>query len=120
MKLISIPFLSTALVFSGSTNPTHPDTIGCIDSMCDVPEVVRGQSLSARCQLLTFNVARTATLNSLFFSLDAYESAKLMCEQYYLGAPELELRQMNGEKHRHPYWLVALCESKSLTSFSSP
>lgn len=30
---------------------------------------------------------------------DAYESAKLLCEQYYLGAPELELRQMNGEAH---------------------
>lgn len=30
-------------------------------------------------------------------SLDAYESAKMLCEQYYLGAPELELREMNGE-----------------------
>ncbi len=30
--------------------------------------------------------------------IDAYESAKLLCEQYYLGAPELELRQINGEK----------------------
>lgn len=28
---------------------------------------------------------------------DAYESAKLLCEQYYLGAPELELRETNGE-----------------------
>uniref|UniRef100_A0A672YVT7 Protein-serine/threonine kinase n=1 Tax=Sphaeramia orbicularis TaxID=375764 RepID=A0A672YVT7_9TELE len=48
------------LVFNGNTNPAHPDTIGCIDSMCDVTEVTR----------------------------DAYESAKLLCEQYYLGAPE--------------------------------
>ncbi|KAK1877462.1 [Pyruvate dehydrogenase (acetyl-transferring)] kinase isozyme 2 mitochondrial [Dissostichus eleginoides] len=40
------------LVFNGNTNPAHPNTIGCIDSMCDVPEVAR----------------------------DAYESAKLLCE----------------------------------------
>uniref|UniRef100_A0A7N8Y9E2 Protein-serine/threonine kinase n=1 Tax=Mastacembelus armatus TaxID=205130 RepID=A0A7N8Y9E2_9TELE len=45
------------LVFNGSTNPSHPNTIGCIDSMCDVTEVAR----------------------------DAYESAKLLCEQFYLG-----------------------------------
>lgn len=32
----------------------------------------------------------------LSIALDAYETAKLLCEQYYLGAPELELRQMNG------------------------
>uniref|UniRef100_A0A672I676 Protein-serine/threonine kinase n=1 Tax=Salarias fasciatus TaxID=181472 RepID=A0A672I676_SALFA len=58
-----------SLVFNGNSNPAHPYTIGCIDSKCDVTEVVR----------------------------DAYESAKLLCEQYYLGAPELELTQMNGE-----------------------
>ncbi|XP_034751207.1 pyruvate dehydrogenase (acetyl-transferring) kinase isozyme 2, mitochondrial-like isoform X2 [Etheostoma cragini] len=62
------------LIFDGNTNPAHPNTIGCIDSMCDVPEVVR----------------------------DAYESAKLLCEQYYLGAPELELRQMNASNNREP------------------
>nr|XP_020464017.1 pyruvate dehydrogenase (acetyl-transferring) kinase isozyme 2, mitochondrial-like [Monopterus albus] len=60
------------LVFSGSTNPSHPNTIGCIDSVCDVTEVVR----------------------------DAYESAKMLCEQYYLGAPELELRQINANNIR--------------------
>uniref|UniRef100_A0A7N8WTW0 Protein-serine/threonine kinase n=1 Tax=Mastacembelus armatus TaxID=205130 RepID=A0A7N8WTW0_9TELE len=31
------------LVFNGSTNPSHPNTIGCIDSMCDVTEVARGK-----------------------------------------------------------------------------
>ncbi|XP_033969654.1 pyruvate dehydrogenase (acetyl-transferring) kinase isozyme 2, mitochondrial-like isoform X2 [Trematomus bernacchii] len=60
------------LVFNGNTNPAHPNTIGCIDSMCDVPEVAR----------------------------DAYESAKLLCEQYYLGAPELELTQINANNTR--------------------
>ncbi|XP_034046621.1 pyruvate dehydrogenase (acetyl-transferring) kinase isozyme 2, mitochondrial-like [Thalassophryne amazonica] len=62
------------LVFSGSTNPTHPNTIGCIDSMCDVTEVAQ----------------------------DAYESAKLLCEQYYLRAPELEFRQRNVNNIREP------------------
>uniref|UniRef100_A0A671U0N1 Protein-serine/threonine kinase n=1 Tax=Sparus aurata TaxID=8175 RepID=A0A671U0N1_SPAAU len=59
------------LVFNGNINPAHPYTIGCIHSICDVTEVAR----------------------------DAYESAKMLCEQYYLGAPELELREMNG-----PVW----------------
>uniref|UniRef100_A0A8D3CF93 Protein-serine/threonine kinase n=1 Tax=Scophthalmus maximus TaxID=52904 RepID=A0A8D3CF93_SCOMX len=62
------------LVFNGNTNPAHHNTIGCIDSACDVTEVVR----------------------------DAYETAKLLCEQYYLGAPELELRQMNANSIREP------------------
>lgn len=62
------------LVFNGNINPTYPNTIGCIDSICDVTEVVR----------------------------DAYESAKLLCEQYYLGAPELELRQINANNVREP------------------
>ncbi|XP_030580783.1 pyruvate dehydrogenase (acetyl-transferring) kinase isozyme 2, mitochondrial-like isoform X2 [Archocentrus centrarchus] len=62
------------LIFSGTTNPAHPNSIGCIDSMCDVTEVAR----------------------------DAYESAKLLCEQYYLGAPELELTQINASNIRKP------------------
>lgn len=33
-------------------------------------------------------------------SPDAYECAKMLCEQYYLGAPELELRETNGERRR--------------------
>ncbi|XP_068192658.1 pyruvate dehydrogenase (acetyl-transferring) kinase isozyme 2, mitochondrial-like [Antennarius striatus] len=65
------------LVFNGNVNPAHPDTIGCIDSMCDVTEVVR----------------------------DAYESAKMLCEQYYLGAPELELRHVNANNVREPIYI---------------
>uniref|UniRef100_A0A8C6TYI4 Protein-serine/threonine kinase n=1 Tax=Neogobius melanostomus TaxID=47308 RepID=A0A8C6TYI4_9GOBI len=65
------------LVFNGATNPAHPDTIGCIDSMCDVTEVVR----------------------------DAYDSAKLLCEQYYLGAPELELREVNANIPRQRLYI---------------
>uniref|UniRef100_A0A672YVQ3 Protein-serine/threonine kinase n=1 Tax=Sphaeramia orbicularis TaxID=375764 RepID=A0A672YVQ3_9TELE len=44
-----------------------------------------------------------STLVFPFLSLpDAYESAKLLCEQYYLGAPELELRQINVNNIREP------------------
>ncbi|KAM9394486.1 pyruvate dehydrogenase (acetyl-transferring) kinase isozyme 2, mitochondrial-like [Pholidichthys leucotaenia] len=62
------------LVFNGTANPTHPNSIGCIDSKCDVTEVAR----------------------------DAFESAKMLCEQYYLVAPELELTQMNANNIREP------------------
>uniref|UniRef100_A0A674NPT1 Protein-serine/threonine kinase n=1 Tax=Takifugu rubripes TaxID=31033 RepID=A0A674NPT1_TAKRU len=33
------------LVFSGNINPAHPNTIGCIDSVCDVTEVTRGKKI---------------------------------------------------------------------------
>uniref|UniRef100_A0A8C7DHT2 Protein-serine/threonine kinase n=1 Tax=Oncorhynchus kisutch TaxID=8019 RepID=A0A8C7DHT2_ONCKI len=74
MSRISIRMLINqhTLVFNGNTNPAHPNTIGCIDSLCDVTEVIR----------------------------DAFESAKMLCEQYYLGAPELELREMNCKQSR--------------------
>ncbi|XP_040047209.2 pyruvate dehydrogenase (acetyl-transferring) kinase isozyme 2, mitochondrial [Gasterosteus aculeatus] len=62
------------LIFKGNTNPAHPNTIGCIDSVCEVTEVAQ----------------------------DAYESAKMLCEQYYLGVPELELRQMNANNKQEP------------------
>uniref|UniRef100_A0A8C7VS09 Protein-serine/threonine kinase n=1 Tax=Oncorhynchus mykiss TaxID=8022 RepID=A0A8C7VS09_ONCMY len=79
MSRISIRMLINqhTLVFDGNTNPAHPNTIGCIDSLCDVTEVIR----------------------------DAFESAKMLCEQYYLGAPELELRVMNC-KHSRCYVLT--------------
>lgn len=55
-------------------------------------------------------------------SLDAYESAKLLCEQYYLGAPELELRQMNGETSHTKHTLAVffsnvanVCVHRALT-----
>uniref|UniRef100_A0A4W5RGG1 Protein-serine/threonine kinase n=1 Tax=Hucho hucho TaxID=62062 RepID=A0A4W5RGG1_9TELE len=80
MSRISIRMLINQhmLVFDGNTNPAHPNTIGCIDSLCDVTEVIR----------------------------DAFESAKMLCEQYYLGAPELELREMNCKQSRPLYTLT--------------
>uniref|UniRef100_A0A673ASG4 Protein-serine/threonine kinase n=1 Tax=Sphaeramia orbicularis TaxID=375764 RepID=A0A673ASG4_9TELE len=58
------------LIFDGSVNPAHPKHIGSIDPTCDVSEVVK----------------------------DAYETAKMLCEQYYLTSPEMEITQL---KHIH-------------------
>jgi hypothetical protein len=33
-----------------------------------------------------------------FFLTDAYETAKMLCEQYYLVAPELEVEEFNGKR----------------------
>ncbi|KAJ8372344.1 hypothetical protein AAFF_G00290330 [Aldrovandia affinis] len=72
MSRISIRMLINqhTLIFDGATNPVHPNTIGCIDPHCEVAEVVR----------------------------DAYESAKMLCDQYYLGSPDLELQELNTNK----------------------
>ncbi len=35
---------------------------------------------------------------SHFLSLDAYESAKMLCDQYYLTSPEVEIKQVNCEQ----------------------
>uniref|UniRef100_A0A8C6TZL9 Protein-serine/threonine kinase n=1 Tax=Neogobius melanostomus TaxID=47308 RepID=A0A8C6TZL9_9GOBI len=36
---------------------------------------------------------------------NAYDSAKLLCEQYYLGAPELELREVNANIPRQRLYI---------------
>ncbi|XP_065147839.1 pyruvate dehydrogenase kinase, isozyme 4 isoform X2 [Paramisgurnus dabryanus] len=58
------------LIFDGSTNPAHPKHIGSIDPNCDVVEVVK----------------------------DAFESSKMLCDQYYLTSPEVEINQVNCER----------------------
>ncbi|XP_061885225.1 pyruvate dehydrogenase kinase, isozyme 4 isoform X1 [Entelurus aequoreus] len=55
------------LIFDGSVNPAHPKHIGSIDPTCDVVEVVK----------------------------DAYETSKMLCEQYYLTSPDMEITQVN-------------------------
>ncbi|XP_057210588.1 pyruvate dehydrogenase kinase 2b [Triplophysa rosa] len=76
MNRISIRMLINqhTLIFDGTTKPAHPSSIGCIDSCCDVTEVIR----------------------------DAYECAKMLCEQYYLGSPDLELREINAKNKFQP------------------
>ncbi|KAG9355456.1 hypothetical protein JZ751_000294 [Albula glossodonta] len=61
------------LIFDGSTNPAHPKHIGSIDPNCNVVAVVK----------------------------DAYESARMLCDQYYLTSPEVEIKQVNCECELH-------------------
>uniref|UniRef100_A0A671PNL1 Protein-serine/threonine kinase n=1 Tax=Sinocyclocheilus anshuiensis TaxID=1608454 RepID=A0A671PNL1_9TELE len=66
------------LVFDGATNPVHPNTIGSIDPYCQVAEVVK----------------------------DAYESAKMLCDQYYLSSPDLVLQELNTNNRNQPINIV--------------
>ncbi|XP_069493393.1 pyruvate dehydrogenase kinase, isozyme 3 isoform X2 [Ambystoma mexicanum] len=66
------------LLFGGDTNPAHPNQFGSIDPTCNVAEVVK----------------------------DAYETAKMLCEQYYLVAPELEIEEFNAKVPDRPIQVV--------------
>uniref|UniRef100_A0A4W3I4A7 Protein-serine/threonine kinase n=1 Tax=Callorhinchus milii TaxID=7868 RepID=A0A4W3I4A7_CALMI len=76
MSRISIRMLINqhTLIFDGRTNPAHPKHIGGIDPNCKVVDVIR----------------------------DAYESAKLLCDQYYMDSPALETDEHNGNSAK-PY-----------------
>ncbi|XP_048871175.1 pyruvate dehydrogenase (acetyl-transferring) kinase isozyme 2, mitochondrial isoform X2 [Brienomyrus brachyistius] len=80
MSRISIRMLINqhTLIFDGTTNPAHPNTIGSIDPNCHVAEVVR----------------------------DAFESAKMLCNQYYLTSPDLELQELNTNNAKQPIHIV--------------
>ncbi|KAJ8403102.1 hypothetical protein AAFF_G00360180 [Aldrovandia affinis] len=66
------------LIFDGSTNPAHPKHIGSIDPNCDVVGVVK----------------------------DAFESARMLCDQYYLTSPEVEIKQVNSKEPGLPLHIV--------------
>ncbi|OXB67487.1 hypothetical protein ASZ78_016709 [Callipepla squamata] len=57
---------------------SHPRHIGSIDPCCDVVEVVN----------------------------DAFQSSKMLCDQYYLTSPELKLHQVNGKLPGEPINIV--------------
>ncbi|XP_075067877.1 pyruvate dehydrogenase kinase, isozyme 4 [Mixophyes fleayi] len=80
MSRISIRMLINqhTLLFDGGTNPAHPKHIGSIDPNCDVVEVAH----------------------------DAFESAKMLCDQYYLASPELKVEQTNGKVPGQPISIV--------------
>lgn len=59
-------------------NPAHPKHIGSIDPSCDVVEVVK----------------------------DAYETSKMLCEQYYLTSPDMEIKEINAESPGQPLHIV--------------
>ncbi|XP_073422001.1 pyruvate dehydrogenase kinase, isozyme 3 [Dendrobates tinctorius] len=66
------------LLFGGDINPAHPKHIGSIDPSCNVPEVVK----------------------------DAYDTAKMLCEQYYMAAPELKIEEFNAKAPGRPLQVV--------------
>ncbi|XP_062893650.1 pyruvate dehydrogenase (acetyl-transferring) kinase isozyme 2, mitochondrial-like isoform X2 [Mobula hypostoma] len=80
MSRISIRMLINqhTLIFGGTTNPAHPKHIGSIDPDCEVVAVVR----------------------------DAYETAKLLCDQYYMDSPTLEVDQYNAVSSSGPVHIV--------------
>ncbi|XP_013998321.1 pyruvate dehydrogenase (acetyl-transferring) kinase isozyme 2, mitochondrial isoform X1 [Salmo salar] len=67
-----------SLIFDGSANPAHPKHIGTIDPDCDVTEVVK----------------------------DAFDSSKMLCEQYYLTSPEIDITQVNVKGPDQPLRIV--------------
>ncbi|XP_040032398.1 pyruvate dehydrogenase (acetyl-transferring) kinase isozyme 2, mitochondrial [Gasterosteus aculeatus] len=75
MSRISIRMLINqhTLVFDGTLNPVHPNTIGSIDPHCEVGDVVQ----------------------------DAFRSAKMLCDQYYLRSPDLILQEMCRTKKKN-------------------
>ncbi|XP_076146191.1 pyruvate dehydrogenase (acetyl-transferring) kinase isozyme 3, mitochondrial [Alosa pseudoharengus] len=66
------------LLFGNDTNPAHPKHIGSIDPTCNVADVVK----------------------------DAYETAKMLCEQYYLTSPELKIEEFNAKAPGTPIQAV--------------
>uniref|UniRef100_UPI00358EAE64 pyruvate dehydrogenase (acetyl-transferring) kinase isozyme 2, mitochondrial-like n=1 Tax=Myxine glutinosa TaxID=7769 RepID=UPI00358EAE64 len=67
-----------SLLFGEGTNPAHPKHIGSIDPTCDVEDVVK----------------------------DAFENAKMLCDQYYLGSPELKVDKVNDKDPGKPIQVV--------------
>lgn len=95
--------LVSALLFGNDTNPAHPKHIGSIDPACNVADVVNGeQRLHLFFSVLWFNsflvAARLMAVCCLFcvWLSDAYEMAKMLCEQYYPTAPALKVKEFNG------------------------
>uniref|UniRef100_A0A674NEX3 Protein-serine/threonine kinase n=1 Tax=Takifugu rubripes TaxID=31033 RepID=A0A674NEX3_TAKRU len=66
------------LLFGNDTNPAHPKHIGSIDPTCSVAEVVS----------------------------DAYDTAKMLCEKYYLAAPKLKIEEFNTKAAGKPIQVV--------------
>ncbi|XP_071418308.1 pyruvate dehydrogenase (acetyl-transferring) kinase isozyme 1, mitochondrial [Pithys albifrons albifrons] len=80
MSRISIRMLLNqhSLLFGGKSNPAHPKHIGSIDPNCNVVEVIR----------------------------DGYESAKSLCDLYYMSSPELILEELNVKSPGQPMQVV--------------
>ncbi|XP_065143565.1 pyruvate dehydrogenase kinase, isozyme 3b [Paramisgurnus dabryanus] len=66
------------LLFGDAACLAQPKHIGSIDPTCNVAEVVK----------------------------DAYETAKMLCEQYYMMAPKLEITEINSKTPQKPIQVV--------------
>ncbi|XP_053117613.1 pyruvate dehydrogenase kinase, isozyme 4 [Hemicordylus capensis] len=79
MNRISIRMLINqhTLIFDDN-NVGNPRHIGCIDPCCDVVDLVH----------------------------DAFQSAQMLCDQYYFASPELKLTQVNGKAAGQPIHIV--------------
>ncbi|XP_016132477.1 pyruvate dehydrogenase (acetyl-transferring) kinase isozyme 3, mitochondrial-like isoform X1 [Sinocyclocheilus grahami] len=66
------------LLFGDAACLAQPKHIGSIDPACNVAEVVT----------------------------DAYETAKMLCEQYYMTAPELKIGEFNSKAPKKPIQVV--------------
>lgn len=64
----------------GEEVPQHPSHLGFIDPNCCVEDIVK----------------------------DAFENAQFLCEGYYLTAPPLKLRRINGNSQKILYDLLKI------------
>jgi len=78
MSRISIRMLINQHTLLFGEIPQKGRHIGCIDPMCDPSSVV----------------------------LDAYESARFLCDQYYLASPEMKLVQHNELENNKPIHMI--------------
>ncbi|XP_055693032.1 pyruvate dehydrogenase (acetyl-transferring) kinase, mitochondrial [Lutzomyia longipalpis] len=79
MSRISIRMLiNQHTILFGTHQPDPGKHIGCIDPMCNPTAVVR----------------------------DAYETARFLCEQYYFGAPALEIEEHNELEPGQPVRII--------------
>ena len=82
--------LFLAAMCFGDEVPVHPTHLGFVDPNCHVEEIIKGNNH------WIFELALDK-----FLSLDAFENAQFLCEGYYLTAPALELRRINGTIRRN-------------------
>lgn len=73
----------------GDEVPIHPAHLGFVDPNCLVEDIIKG----------TDQYIFELTHTDEFLPLDAFENAQFLCEGYYLTAPALELRRINGKTH---------------------
>lgn len=73
----------------GDEVPEHPTHLGFVDPNCYVEETVKGNKRKKWTEW---------KWNLIFFIniLDAFANAQDLCENYYLTAPPLKIRTLNG------------------------